>query len=231
MRKLIARLAGAGLLLGLVVAPAVSFAQTTDAPSSQTAQDARTGQVIFARLQSGQTSCSALNDDDFDHLGDYFVGQTMGASSEAMNTLMEQRMGADNERLMHIAMGKRLSGCDTAAAFPAAGAGFLPMMGWGSSGMMGGGYAPERSNRSAGAPFMMGGAYGSPWLGRSGFGWEHLFGWLLVVIVAVFVIRLLVGRRHGAFRSSGSSALDILKERLAKGEIDAREFEEKKKLL
>lgn len=54
--------------------------------------------------------------------------------------------------------------------------------------------------------------------------------WLVVGIVAlVYLIRYLRHSKH--FRSSEKSALDILKERYAKGEIDKAEFEEKKKAL
>jgi len=37
-------------------------------------------------------------------------------------------MGEEDERQMHIVMGKRLSGCDTKAQLPQSGAGFMPMM-------------------------------------------------------------------------------------------------------
>lgn len=64
----------------------------------------------------------------------------------------------------------------------------------------------------------------------------HLIGGLLTfvfwVIVIVLVLRLV--RRRGPWGDRRptwmhSSALDILKERYAKGEIDKAEFEEKKK--
>ena len=45
--------------------------------------------------------------------------------------------------------------------------------------------------------------------------------------VAVFVFRMLTSNRVGETRD----AIDILKERFAKGEIDKDEFEEKKRLL
>ena len=59
--------------------------------------------------------------------------------------------------------------------------------------------------------------------------------WVLVIIFIVWLIR------HTIMRSSGSTmdrkwmsiyggrAIDVLKERYAKGEIDKKEFEEKKK--
>ncbi len=87
-----------------------------------------------------------------------------------------------------------------------------------------------------------------------GYGYRHMGGWgggfgfhplgslfllLLCVLVFALILRLFgVGRRwhgrgwYGRGRyGGGSSALDILEERLARGEIDKNEFEEKRKLL
>jgi putative membrane protein len=55
--------------------------------------------------------------------------------------------------------------------------------------------------------------------------------WIAVIVGIVLLIRwLIISTRtpsHGT--SSGESALDILKKRYARGEIDKQEFEEKKK--
>ena len=118
-----------------IVSPAVTNAQmmgytgSNASTSSQTTQDEAAGKAILGKLQSKQVSCANLSNDDFDKLGDYYMGQMMGSSHDAMDTLMIQRIGDNNEQLMHIAMGKRLSGCDTSAQFPAQGSSFLPMMG------------------------------------------------------------------------------------------------------
>ena len=47
--------------------------------------------------------------------------------------------------------------------------------------------------------------------------------WVLAIIFIVWIIREISGE------NSRSNALEILKERYAKGEIDKKEFEEKKK--
>lgn len=67
-------------------------------------------------------------------------------------------------------------------------------------------------------------------------GWGHGYAgpflmlfWLVVLVAAVvLVIRLLDGRSGAA---GGSSALATLDERFARGEIDAEEYQARKKLL
>lgn len=103
--------------------------------SSQTSAEEAQGLSLWNQLQTKQITCSQLTDDDFDKLGDYFMGAMMGSSHEYMDQIMTNQIGADNERLIHIAMGKRLSGCDTSAAYPNSGYGYIPMMQ-----MMGGWY-------------------------------------------------------------------------------------------
>ena len=62
-------------------------------------------------------------------------------------------------------------------------------------------------------------------MGWFGGGFMMFFFWALIIIFIVWVVRE-VGSKNS---KSGSNALDILKERYAKGEIDKKEFEEKKK--
>ncbi|OUS06332.1 hypothetical protein A9Q96_09830 [Rhodobacterales bacterium 52_120_T64] len=61
-----------------------------------------------------------------------------------------------------------------------------------------------------------------------GHGTMFLF-WILVIVLIVLAVRWAMDRdRKG---NSESTALDILKERLARGEIEPAEYEERRKVL
>ena len=68
--------------------------------------------------------------------------------------------------------------------------------------------------------------YGSMMGGWFGGGILMVVFWALVIALIVWAVRETNGRHH---RHYSNSALDILKERYAKGEIDREEFESKKK--
>lgn len=69
-----------------------------------------------------------------------------------------------------------------------------------------------------------------------GMGWGgHVLGWLfmltfwvLIIVVAVAAVRWLSGSATRDTRSS-QNALDILRERYARGEIDREEFQQRKR--
>ena len=77
-------------------------------------------------------------------------------------------------------------------------------------------------------PGMMGG-WGMGWFG----GIFMMIFWVLVLVGLFFLIKWLIQTtsRSKSGACSGNRALDILKERFARGEIDAAEFEEKKKVI
>jgi len=83
--------------------------------------------------------------------------------------------------------------------------------------------------------------YRGPGMMWDGGVFHMFFGFLMMILflaivvgVVVLLVRWLGGPEHPLFRPTGQtsrSALDILKERLAKGEIDVAEFEERKRAL
>ena len=77
-------------------------------------------------------------------------------------------------------------------------------------------------------PGMMGG-WGIGWYG----GIFMIIFWVLVLVGLIFLIKWLIQstNRVKSDAGRGNSALEILKERYARGEIDTAEFEEKKKVL
>ncbi|KKR48776.1 MAG: hypothetical protein UT86_C0003G0105 [Candidatus Magasanikbacteria bacterium GW2011_GWC2_40_17] len=173
-----------GIILAFSVAhPLLASAQMmgNSVQNPEILQEEAKGKEIFDKLQSKTTACNNLSDDEFEVLGDYFMGQMMGSSHSTMDALMEQRIGKDNNRLMHIALGKRLSGCDTSASFPSQGYSFLPMMG-----MMNGGYSNILSQPGV---YNYGiGMMGASWNGWSMMGGQNVTGIILYILVLVFFV-------------------------------------------
>lgn len=173
------------------------------------------GKEIWNKLQNKEVKCEDLTNDDFELLGEYFMGQMMGESHEAMNNMMLQTMGKEGEEQAHIAMGKRMSACEPEAQIPQ---NMMPIM---MNMMMGGWSNPSLSNFNNN---MMN-------FGYAPFGWLGLLFmilfWVLVVLGIIVLIKCLMGKCRWGMKEK--SALEILEERYAKGEIDKKEFEEKKK--
>ena len=190
-----------------------------DAVVEHTLREEQEGKELWDKLQAKELTCENLSDEQFGVLGEYFMGQMAGDSHAAMNAMMIQTHGEEGEEQIHIVMGKRLSGCDTSAAFPAGSGGWMPMMNM----MWGGWSSPFGSNNSTNNMMNFGfGPFG-------GFGWIFMIlWWVLIIAGIVALIKWLTSQSHGT-RNHEKSALEVLKGRYAKGEIDKKEFEEKKK--
>lgn len=72
--------------------------------------------------------------------------------------------------------------------------------------------------------FGMMGNYGYGMMGSGGMFFGLLF-WIIIIVLAYFLIKSLI-EQNKTRRGDGKSALDIAKERYAKGEITKEEFEE-----
>ena len=76
------------------------------------------------------------------------------------------------------------------------------------------------------------GYYSWPMMGSGwglGFGIFGLIIWILIIIGIIYLIRALVKDNYQQTPPPKDSAMEILKERYAKGEINKQEFEEKMK--
>ncbi len=182
-----------------------------------TLREEKEGEELWDKFQAKEIACVDLNDEQFGVLGEYFMGQMMGDSHAAMNAMMIQAHGEEGEEQIHIVMGKRLSGCDTSAVVSGVSNGWMPMMQ-----MMWGGWSSPLNGDKYTNPMMNG-------FGTFGFfgGLFMILWWVLIIAGIVALVKWIVHQGKGD--TAGKSALDVLKERYAKGEIDKREFEEKKK--
>ncbi|WP_041377000.1 SHOCT domain-containing protein [Polaromonas naphthalenivorans] len=72
-----------------------------------------------------------------------------------------------------------------------------------------------------------GGNWGSDW---DLFGLMHLLWWVVVLLAVIALLRWAVGRDARGLRTPEKDrALDILRERYARGEIEQAEFEQRKR--
>lgn len=173
---------------------------------------------------AGEINCQRVADAEFEKLGDNVMG--IMHPDEKQHELIDQMMGgegSDSLKAAHIMMGQRYLGCNSA------GFGFGMMNGWGS-GMMGGWGMMMPFFNGFGA-FTRGGENSmmGNWGGFGlGFGWIFMIlFWVLIIVGVIALIKWLAGQ--GKEERKSNSALDILKERYAKGEINKEEYEAKKR--
>jgi putative membrane protein len=206
--------------VGMMGLSSSSFDKATIQSQQQEEQE---GKNFLDDLSNKKIDCSQLKDTDFEKIGEYFMGQSIGDISRhiAMNERMKSMMGEQGEEQVHIAWGKRGSNCDTSASYPQ-GFDFMPMMGGLSS--------PTDFNQNNNNSMMWGFGNNS-FGGGTGFfgGIFMLIFWILVIAGIVVLVRwIMMSQSHGTHGQTKTS-LDILKERYAKGEIVKEDFERIKK--
>src|SRR3989339_1703425 len=116
-------------VFGFALLPAFSFAQgmmgfpsssSNSAALQSQQQEEQEGKQFLDNLNNNTVTCSQFKDADFEKIGEYFMGQSIGDTSRhiAMNEMMKSMMGEQGEEQMHIALGKRMSGCEPNAPLP-----------------------------------------------------------------------------------------------------------------
>jgi hypothetical protein len=141
-----------------------------------TAREEAEGKEIVQKLNAGTLTCAKVTEDQFERIGEYYMGLMLGDSHVAMNAMMIRQLGEAGEEQMHVIMGERFSGCN-----PTAGQGssviassWFPMMG------------------------MMGGVSGPAWsTGMMGGGWNifslitMLLFWTVAIIALIALVRVI----------------------------------------
>jgi len=220
-------------ITGMLFLSPIASAQETGMMDDHTAREEAEGRELWQRMEREEVGCKDLTDEQFAALGEYFMGEMTGDAHEAMNAMMTRMMGEEGEEQMHVVMGKRMSGCGGDGTLPMGNAGMMmPMMGMMmGNGMMGGnwnGASPMMGGWSNGyAPDTMSSMMGYGFSGFAPFGFIFMILWWALIIAGIIALVKWLSRNSGA--TEGKSALDILKERYAKGEIDKKEFDERKK--
>lgn len=214
------------LVLGLFLFSMPAFSAMMTQDSTDVTKEISQGKELWNKLQSKETACQNLSDDNFEVMGEYLMDQMMGNSHQAMNIMMEKMMGNEGKEQMHLIMAKRMTGCDPNVELSSQQMGFMStmmpmaqMMG----GMMGSASGINTAGWWNGMGTMMGTGLASfMWLGIL---FSILF-WVLIIAAIVALIKWIFGLGKS---KENNTVLNILKERYAKGEISKEELEQKLK--
>ncbi len=206
---------GATIGTMFLLTPAVVSAQAMmgqSYTSNSGLSDTQKGETVYNNLQNKQTTCGQLSNIDFDELGDFYMSRMMGSSSDGvMDQQIVRYMGNTANTQMHIALAKRLSGCNPNAIYPASASNYAPvagMTGMISPGSMMSGYWNHMGNFD-----------NSSWTGT-----DTTLTVLLVLSSSLALFAWLHPRNQ-----SSTSPQDMLKQRYAKGELGQKDYEEQLK--
>ncbi len=168
------------------------------------------GQTIYNNLQSSKTSCDTLSNDDYEKLGEYFMGLSAGSTVNHVywDQQVQQMMGDQGDTQMHIVWGERGSGCLADATVPSNTPSFL-------GGMMN--LQPANNGNDGN---VMGSYTNASWSAT-----DTLLSALSAIIVVVGIYTWLYRRPRA------NSSLNTLKKRYASGDINKKKFEDAKKSL
>jgi len=206
-------------------------------PYFSSAESALSVNDILSQIKQSQNvsrnadiKCDKVTDDQFEKLGDAVTNVMQ--PDENQHKLMDQMMGGEGSaslKAAFITMGQRYLGCGTYGNG-------TPMMGFGMMGGGGGyGYGMMNGNYGNYSSDMMGNWGNSAVKYGLGAGsiivllgillWTIF--WIVVILAALALLRWIIVQLRGG--SGAGKAMDILKEKYAKGEITKEEFEAKKK--
>lgn len=147
----------------------------SDLQEEQSMQNA--GQKIYQNLQEKKLTCQNLTHDDFEKLGEYFMGQTAGSTQNHVywDQRIQAMMGENGDTQMHVVWGQRGSGCLTNATLPLNTPSFIRGMIGNQSGAEGGGFSM---------------------IGWGGYGWNGMMngnlGWGFGVVHIIFGLVILI---------------------------------------
>lgn len=168
------------------------------------------------KLVESKVKCENLTDKQLESIGEYLMEQMHpGEVHETMHKRMGLEEGTETHKQFHVNIARNMY-CN-------------------QTGMMGGNMMNGNMMGGNATSGIMGGMSNSGMMGNFayGFGYSSIL-WLLFLILIIIALILLIiwfYRKITGATTNNDSALEILKNRYAKGEITKKQFEEMKKVI